>query len=185
MWGMRYIGAILISLCATVVVLSGGPANADTKQRLAAPTSAPKTQIANGSCFVNGRTAPSYGSAAPTVAPHPVSVTVVWSPGLNDKACKAVITEGQGRTASDLAQDIDSARFVPDGIGYSCPFDDYTSAQLYFEYGQHAAVERIGAQLGGCSWISSTGSGTRESSGQFRSDLATLAPSTWRSYLAN
>jgi hypothetical protein len=182
---MRFIGTALISLCFTAVVASGGPANADTKERPAAPTAPPKSQIANGSCLVNGRTAPSYGSAAPMVTPHPTSVTVVWTPGLDDRACKAAITKGQGPAASDLAQDIDSARFVPDGIGYSCPFDDYTSAQLYFQYGGRATVERIGVQLGGCSWISSPGSGTRESSSQFRSDLTTLAPSAWRPYLAN
>lgn len=178
-------GTALISLCLTTVIVSGGSANADTKERLVAPTAPPKSWIANGSCLVNERTAPSYGSTAPMVASHPTSVTVVWTPGLNDKACKAAITKGQGPAASDLAQDIDSARFVPDGIGYSCPFDDYTSAQLYFQYGRYATIERIGVQLGGRSWISSPGSGTRESSSQFRSDLTTLAPSAWRPYFAN
>jgi hypothetical protein len=110
-------------------------------------------------------------------------VAVVWLPGLNSRACKAVLTRGNAHIASALASDIDEGWVVPNADTYMCPDDDGTSARLYFTYAQ-GATWRIDADLSGCSWITAPGDGTRASTPKFREDISTLAPLPWRAYLA-
>jgi hypothetical protein len=136
-------------------------------------------------CVVSGNTSISSppGTTPPPVLAHPSAVAVVWLPGFNSRACKAVLTRGNAHLASALASDIDGAPVVPNANTYTCPDDDGTGARLYFMYA-HGATQRIDADLGDCSWITDPGDGTRASTPQFREDMSTLAPLPWRARLA-
>jgi hypothetical protein len=143
----------------------------------------PSTHMRAGVCEVSGGTMTAPGFVPPSASPHPSAVDVVWLPGLNDRTCRAVLVKGGGRIASLLAQDIDSARFVPNDAGYSCPIEDGASARMYFSYGHRRVPQRIDALFGGCGWITAPDKGTRESTSKFQKDLVTLAPVNWRRYL--
>jgi hypothetical protein len=145
----------------------------------------PATHLRGAMCVVSGNTSISSppGTTPPSVLAHPSAVAVVWLPGLNSKACKAVLTRGNAHLASALGGDIDGARVLPNADTYMCPDDDGTGARLYFVYA-HGATQRIDAELGGCSWITAPGDGTRASTPKFREDMSTLAPLPWRSHLA-
>jgi hypothetical protein len=111
-------------------------------------------------------------------------VTIVWIPGLNSKACKAVLTRGNAHIASVLASGLDQAMMVQRGVQsgpiISCPNNDGTTARLYFTYA-HRPTQRIDFDLSGCSWI--TGPGRRLFTTQFRTDMKLLAPKEWRRYV--
>jgi hypothetical protein len=61
------------------------------------------------------------GTPSPSVLAHPSAVAVVWLPGLNSRACRAVLTRGNAHIASTLASEIDGARVVPNADTYMCP----------------------------------------------------------------
>jgi hypothetical protein len=145
----------------------------------------PATHLRGAECVVSGDTSISSppGTTSPSVLAHPSAVAAVWIPGLNSRACKAVLTRGNAHIASTLASDIDGARVVPNADTYMCPDDDDRGARLYFMYA-HGATRRIDADLSGCSWITDPGDGTRASTPKFREDMSTLAPLPWRAYLA-
>ena len=71
----------------------------------------PATHLKAGVCSVAGTSQPSYGPRRPSVAPHPLAVEVVWTPGLNDKHCQPVLVKGGTRIAAALGFDVDSAPF--------------------------------------------------------------------------
>jgi hypothetical protein len=151
-----------------------------------APSSlVPATHLRGAVCVVSENISISSppGAMSPSVLAHPSAVAVVWLPGLNSKSCNAVLTRGNGHSASALASDIDGARVVPSADTYTCPDDDGTGARFYFMYA-HGATQRIDADLSGCSWITAPGDGTRASTPKFREDMSTLAPLAWRGYLA-
>jgi hypothetical protein len=178
----------VLALLTCVVALGGGPLLVlvlpPAQAGGASPKLMPATARHGGTCVVAGSAASTTGTTPPpSVSPHPSAVDVIWLPGLNDTDCKAVLVKGTARIASDLARDIDSARFVPGGRTFFCPFDDGTAARLYFMYG-HRSPLRIDAELNGCAWITAPGEGDRSPTSQFRQDLATLAPPRWRSYLS-
>ena len=145
----------------------------------------PATHLRGAVCVVSGdnSSSSSPGTTSPSVLAHPSAVAVVWLPGLNSRACKAVLTRGNAHIASTLASDIDEARVVPNADTYMCPDDDGTGARLYFMYAQ-GATQRIDADLSGCPWITAPGDGTRASTPKFREDMSILAPPPWRAYLA-
>ena len=145
----------------------------------------PATHLRGAVCIVSGNNSLSSppGTTSPSVLAHPSAVAVVWLPGLNSRACKAVLTRGNAHIAATLASDIDGARVVQNADTYMCPDNDGTSARLYFMFA-HGATQRIDADLSGCSWIKAPGDGTRASTPVFREDMSMLAPRSWRSYLA-
>jgi hypothetical protein len=175
-------GAALI--CTTLLTAIGAPVF--TAYAGVAPSSlVPATHLRGAVCVVSGHTSISSppGTTSPSVLAHPAAVAVVWLPGLNSRACTAVLTRGNAHMASTLASDIEGARVVPNADTYTCPDDDGTGARLYFTYA-HGATQRIDADLSGCSWITAPGHGTRASTPKFRQDMSTLAPLPWRAYLA-
>jgi hypothetical protein len=107
----------------------------------------PATHVRGAVCVVSGHASLSSppGTTAPPVLAHPSAVAVVWLPGLNSRACKAVLTRGNAHIAAALASDIDGARVVPNAETYMCPDDDGTGARLYFMYA-HGATQRIDAE---------------------------------------
>ena len=145
----------------------------------------PGTHLRGAVCVLFGNSSISSppGTTSPSVLAHPSAVAVVWLPGLNSRACKAVLTRGNAHIGSTLASDIDGARVVPNAETYMCPDDDGTGVRLYFMYA-HGATRRIDADLSGCSWITAPVDGTRASTPRFREDMSTLAPLPWRAYLA-
>jgi hypothetical protein len=172
-------GAALI--CTTLLTTIGAPLF--TAYAGVAPSSlVPATRLRGAVCVVSGHVSPP-GSTSRSGLAHPSAVAVVWLPGLNSGACKAVLTRGNAHMAATLAGDIDGARVVPDADTYMCPDDDGTGARLYFMYA-HGATQRIDGDLSGCSWITAPGDGTRASTPKFRQDMSTLAPLPWRAYLA-
>ena len=179
---MARAGAALICTMSLTVI----GANAVTAHAGVTPSSlVPATHLRGAVCVVSGDNSSSSppGTTSPSVLVHPSAVAVVWLPGLNSGACKAVLTRGNAHIASILASDIDEARVVPNADTYMCPDDDGTGARLYFTYAQ-GATRRIDADLSGCSWITDRGDGTRASTPKFREDMSTLAPLAWRAYLA-
>jgi len=183
---MRLTARIVVTLGLTVTLMSlrEGTANANPRGVAAPSGIVPITHLKEGVCSVAGTSQPSYGPTRPSVAPHPLGVEVVWTPGLNDKSCQPVLVRGGSRIATALAFDVDFAPFKPTAAQVVCPDDDNTSARLYFTYGRRRPVERINADLDGCEWISVEGSGACSSTSQFRTDLLTLAPAAWAPYLS-
>jgi hypothetical protein len=183
---MRLSARIVVTLGLTMTLMSLGEGKAIATQKGATASSGivPGTRVNGGVCSVAGTGQPSYGPTRPSVAPHPLGVEVVWTPGLNDKSCQAASVREGSRIASALAFDVDVAPFKPQAAQVVCPDDDNASVRLYFTYGRRRPVERINADLDGCGWISSEGSGARGSTSQFRTDLLTLAPAAWAPYLS-
>jgi hypothetical protein len=124
-------------------------------------------------------TTSSSGPSLPTVPQHPSGVSIVWLPGLNNRSDKAVVTYGSSRIASALADDVNTAPLVADGVvATMCPNDDGTSARLYFKY-HHRATRLVYADLSGCSSITASSNVSLSSTAKFRRDLSTLAPRAW------
>ena len=183
---MRLSARIVVTLGLTVTLMSLGEGTAIATQKGATTPLGivPVTRLNGGVCSVAGTGQPSYGPTPPSVAPHPLGIEVVWTPGLNDKSCQAALVRGSSRVASALAFDVDVAPFKPQAAAVVCPDDDNASARLYFTYGRRRPAERIDAELDGCGWISSEGSGARGATSQFRTDLLPLAPAAWARYLS-
>jgi hypothetical protein len=179
---MRIIGR---TAAATGVVAMVGMGMACGRAAAAPSSLIPATHLSGPVCVVSDYSPISDSSSKtpPTVSAHPVGVTVIWLPGLNSKTCKAAMTRGNAHIASALASDIDHASVVPNSTTIVCPADDGTSARLYFTYSR-GAMQRIDADLSGCAWITAPGDASRRSNAQFRKNMATLAPSAWRGYVA-
>jgi hypothetical protein len=174
------------ALICTMFLTAVGAAPVVTAEAGVNPSSlVPATHLRGAVCVVSGDNSisSSPGRMSPSVLAHPSAVDIVWLPGLNSRACKAVLTRGTAHIASTLTSDIDGARVVPNADTYMCPDDDGTGARLYFMYAD-GATQRIDADLSGCSWITAPGDGARSSTSMFRQDMSILAPRPWRSYLA-
>jgi hypothetical protein len=173
-------------LICTMFLTAIGAAPVVTAYAGVTPSSlVPTTHLRGAVCVVSGNNSTSSpaGTTSQSVLAQPSAVAVVWLPGLNSRAGKAVLTRGNARIASTLASDIDGARVLQNADTYMCPDDDATSTRLYFMFA-HGITQRIDAHLSGCSRVTGPGEGTRASTPVFREDMSTLAPRSWRSHLA-
>ena len=122
------------------------------------------------------------------VSPSPTAVTAEWIPGGDSKSCRAILTQGGPVIASTLATAIDNDPVVAPGT-YMCPVDTGTSVTLYFSYGNVHIGETVDVSLEGCPWIGDPERGSRwwlftaHTESSFGPAIATLAPTTWRSYI--
>jgi hypothetical protein len=121
------------------------------------------------------------------VSAAPTAVTTEWIPGLDSASCRAVISHGGQAIASALANAIDDEPTVAPG-SYMCPEDTGTSVALYFKYGDAPLAETVEVNLEGCPWIGDPERGSRwwlgpKTDSSFGPAMATLAPSSWRSYV--
>ena len=186
----------LLALLAFVALVLGLGAGAGLPAAPAGAASAPRvpaTHLHGVVCTVAGGPGTGSGSASgssrtyPTVGADPSAVEAIWIPGLNDRTCRAQAVRGGPAIAAALATDIDHAPEAPRARKIMCPLDDGTAVRLYFTpKGAHkgaGALQRVDADLSGCSFIDAPGTGARSSTAPFRRDLATLAPAHWRSYV--
>ena len=182
--GMTRAGAGSI-IAMILLAIGGAPVVAEADAGAASSSLIPATHLHGAVCVVSGASPSTShpGATPPSVPAHPTSVSIVWLPGLNSTACKAVLTRGNAHIASALASEIDGARVVQNASTYQCRYDDSTSAHLYFMY-PHGSADRIDAALGGCSWITAPGDASRGSTSQYRQDMSALAPKAWHSYVA-
>lgn len=115
-----------------------------------------------------------------TVDSHPQSVAATWLPGLNAKICRPVIIRSGQAIAILLADDLRHAPAFPSGRIH-CPNDDGSAVQLSFAYtGRAPEVVLMG--LTGCARTLASGMPARQLSTKMRADLATIAPTAWRTY---
>ena len=165
--------SVLALLGALTVV---GAACGTTDQPLPAK---PIAEVSPHDCTVasDGATGPHL-----TVAPDPRGVTAVWIPGLAEP-CRPVVTHGNQRVASALADDIRNAPNSPLGI-FNCPLDTGRRVRLYFAYGDHQPGERADVSLSGCEGISAPGRSGLTATAALGRDLLVIAPLPWRKDLA-
>ena len=184
---IRWMARVCVGIICTLLLFIIGAA-AVVAASDAGPSSSliPATHLSGAVCVVSGTNAnPSNPGMTPfPLSPHPSGVVVVWLPGLNSKACKAVLTRGNAHIASVLASGLDQAMMVQRGVHsgpiLSCPNDNGTTARLYFTYA-HRPTQRIDLDLSGCGSISLLKvDSQRPSSGGHEA----LAPKAWRAYVA-
>ena len=152
--------------------------------------SAPEAMVRvnNGCGPKNYSTPPVTDLGLVGVSISPTAVTAEWIPGGDSRSCRAVLTHGGQVIASTLATAIDHDPVVAPGT-YMCPMDTGTSVTLYFGYGAIHSGEIVEVSLEGCPWLGDPERGSRwwlltpHTESSFGPAIATLAPSSWRSYV--
>ncbi|GAA4615895.1 hypothetical protein GCM10023195_70350 [Actinoallomurus liliacearum] len=150
------------------------------------PTSAPSAVVRMAGdaqvCTVRRASGRDRVRGLVAVDPHPVGIVVVWLPGMNQHPCRAELTRGNADLARRIAKDVEAAPKWPSGV-FHCPMDDALDAELYFEQPRHAKAELVDAGLAGCRGIAAPGRSARQFTDRFARDLASIAPSPWRTRL--
>jgi hypothetical protein len=111
------------------------------------------------------------GLALVSVDADPLSVTAVWWPTMNDRACKVMSTIGGRAEAIALAADIRAAPAVPT-VPISCPMDTAGEVDLYFAFAG-GRWEEVRVHPTGCRRFYDPGRAPRWATG---AHLAALAP---------
>jgi hypothetical protein len=176
--------AVVLALAATGCSLAGaGKARPVlAAPRSVAPSAVVRTVDGNQSCVVPHPPENERQRGLVRVDPYPVGVIVVWLPGMNQRPCRAALTRGNADLARRLAKDVATAPKWPSGT-FSCPADDDSSAQLYFEQSKIAQAELVEVRLAGCKGIDAPGRSARQMTDRFSRDLALIAPAPWRAGL--
>lgn len=147
-------------------------------QAATGPPSAPAVQVCRLLEVDDGSNAPDRGVMG--VDPHPVGAVAEWLPGLTQRPCRAQLTRVGQPMARRLAAAVIVGQPIKVGAAYSCPFDDLTAVELFFQY-PGRVVETVSVDLSGCGWINAPARTSRFVPATLRTELDTIAPAPWQS----
>lgn len=104
------------------------------------------------------------GDLRPWLDTDPSGGEALWLPGMNSKACRAVLTTLTRQQATAFAAAVDRAKPWPSGT-YNCPADDGSSVTVFLSYAGRRGAEVVREALAGCGGISAPGRTTLEGGG--------------------
>lgn len=176
---------IVLSACALTAAHPGGSSPSPTGpvagtpiRVLTTPASPPPTTVKGHSCFVpeedsSGGNVPDRGVLS--VDLNPVGALAEWLPGMNQRPCRAQLTQLGQTAARHLAAAVNTGQAIKVGAAYSCPAGDLSSVTLFFRY-PGPMVEMVSVELNGCGWITAPGRISRFTPPAMQTELGTLAP---------
>jgi hypothetical protein len=143
-----------------------------------APAVVPASRQRGRVCITPGsQVTPASHGRLVSVDPHPVGVTLVWLPGLNQRPCRSVMTRENAPVASRLQAELDAARAFPHRA-INCPMDDGAAVDLYFDY-DHGLSEFVQVGLAGCAPAVAPHRTARMGFGALVAELLAIAPPAW------
>lgn len=171
----RFRSAVGLSVVATCLALGGcssaSPAFATVP---ASPSSVPGCTFAQSSASASG------GVVGLDLAPR--DATAVWWPGHNAHPCNPVVAAISSAEATRL---VDAVNHAPQTSSdpVNCPAMQGIGVSIYFDYA-HGQPELINVTLDGCPSVAAPGRKARTLDVTLRQELAGVAPSAFRTYLA-